>query len=110
MVYGDTAFLFAGDAEGDSENAMLAGGDNIRASVLKAGHHGSSTATTDAFLDRVRPDAVVISCGTGNSYGHPHAEILEKLAGREILVYRTDLSGNIPMVTDGKEIGVYANP
>jgi beta-lactamase superfamily II metal-dependent hydrolase len=110
MVYGDTAFLFTGDAEGESERDMLEAGSPLRASVLKIGHHGSRAATTPAFLDAVSPpDAVspsvaVISCGSVNSYSHPHEEVLTRLEERGMQLYRTDESGTIIMSTDGEKV------
>jgi competence protein ComEC len=108
MVFGETSFLFTGDAEWISEKEMLDSKVNLRANVLKAGHHGSSTSTTADFLDAVRPVAVVISCATGNDYGHPHRETLAKLADRNgIAVYRTDQLGDIIMDTDGQSIRLH---
>lgn len=109
MPHGTTAFLFTGDAEGPSETEMIASKLNLRADVLKAGHHGSRTSSTAAFLDAVRPSTVVVTCGRDNSYGHPHKEFLERIAqpGRNIAILRTDESGTIVMSTDGKQITLY---
>lgn len=99
VVYGDTSFLFTGDAEEYAEDLIT--GD-VDSDVLKVGHHGSSTSTGEAFLERVSPSYAVISCGLGNSYGHPHAETIEKLGG--IPVFRTDEMGTIVATSDGSEI------
>lgn len=99
-TYEDTSFLFMGDAETAVENAILSSGTNVQSNVLKVGHHGSSTSTGSAFLAAVSPDAAVISCGAGNSYGHPSAATLNKLTG--IPVWRTDLNGTIIAMTDGQ--------
>lgn len=99
-AYEDTSFLFMGDAETEVETAILSTGTNIQSNVLKVGHHGSSTSTGSAFLAAVAPDAAVISCGAGNSYGHPSAATLQKLTG--IPVWRTDLNGTIIAMTDGQ--------
>lgn len=104
IVYGDTSFLFTGDAEQEAENVILASGQDIQSTVLKVGHHGSSTSTSEAFLDAVNPTYAVISCGTGNSYGHPHQETLDKLQNKGVEVYRTDLLGDIYYTSDGKEV------
>lgn len=104
IVYGDTSFLFTGDAEQEAENMILASGQDIQSTVLKVGHHGSSTSTSEAFLDAVNPTYAVISCGTGNSYGHPHQETLDKLQNKGVEVYRTDLLGDIYCTSDGKEV------
>ena len=99
VAYGDTSFLFTGDAEEYAEDLIT--GD-VSADVLKVGHHGSSTSTGEAFLQRVSPSYAVISCGLGNSYGHPHTETIEKLGG--IPVFRTDEMGTIVATSDGSEI------
>jgi len=99
---GSTAFLFCGDAEAEAEADMLNSGLALRADVLKLSHHGSSTSTTEAFLAAVSPSAVVISCGKGNDYGHPHPEVLERIAG--LAVYRTDQSGSCAAACDGETI------
>ena len=75
LEHGENRFLFTGDAEEDAENDMLGSGIDLSADVFKAAHHGSSTANTEAFLEQVNPEYVVISCGEGNSYGHPHAVV-----------------------------------
>ncbi|MCL2183154.1 MAG: MBL fold metallo-hydrolase [Chitinispirillia bacterium] len=109
MAHGTTAFLFTGDAEGPSETEMINTKLNLRADVLKAGHHGSRTSSTAAFLDAVRPSAIVVTCGRDNSYGHPHKEFLERISqpGRNIALLRTDESGTVTISTDGKEITIY---
>jgi competence protein ComEC len=109
MAHGETAFLFTGDAETLSEKEMLNSGLNLRANVLKAGHHGSRTSTSSEFLDAVRPGTVVVSCGTGNSYGHPHKEFLEIVSQpeRNITLLRTDKLGTIIITTNGQEIKLY---
>ncbi|MBR1737319.1 MAG: MBL fold metallo-hydrolase, partial [Firmicutes bacterium] len=89
MEYGNTSFLFTGDAEEQSEREILASGENIRADVLDVGHHGSSSSTSESFLDKVKPSIAVISCGTDNEYGHPHKETIEKLDERGITTYIT---------------------
>jgi competence protein ComEC len=106
FTYGTVSFLFTGDAEKSTEKEILSAGSNLKSTVLKAGHHGSSTSTSDDFLEAVSPKAAVIMCGTGNSYGHPHEEILEKLESADIDIYRTDLLGTIVIETDGKNYRV----
>ena len=104
LDHGDMSFLFTGDAEAASEQAMLASGQHLRANVLNIGHHGSRTSTTPAFLDAVNPGAAVISVGRDNRYGHPHPEVLDLLNARGIMILRTDIHGTILMVTDGTDI------
>lgn len=103
VVYGDTSFLFTGDAEEYAESLIT---DDVSADVLKVGHHGSSTSTGEAFLERVSPSYAVISCGLGNSYGHPHIETMEKLGSLGIPVFRTDEMGTVVSTSDGKEISI----
>ena len=95
MDYAGKSFIFTGDAEELSEREMLNSGINLRADVLKVGHHGSRTSTHQAFFDVVNPDIAVISLGKDNSYGHPHQEVQKILADAKIPVYRTDENGNV---------------
>lgn len=104
LEHGENRFLFTGDAEEDAEADMLNNGIDLSADVFKAAHHGSRTANTEAFLERVDPDYVVISCGEGNSYGHPHAEVLNRLREMGIKVFRTDEEGTITATSDGSSI------
>ena len=108
LIYGEVSFLLASDAEAEAEVAMYRGGMTLESDVLKVPHHGSKTSTTDSFLGRVKPEIVVISVGSGNSYGHPNPGVLARL--RETVdpanIYRTDLHGSIEMVSDGVNIWV----
>jgi len=106
VTYGHSAFLLTGDAEVLSEQEMLKKNYNLKADVLKVGHHGSHSSTGKDFLKAVSPAMAVISVGKDNDYGHPHRETLQKLAAQGIKVYRTDQVGTIKMVSDGKEIKV----
>ncbi len=106
LSFGKAVFLLTGDAEERSEQEMLVNGPNLRADVLKVGHHGSYTSTSPEFLNAVKPAYAVISCGTGNGYGYPHAVTLQKLRG--IQVFRTDLNGDVVFETDGDSIRVSA--
>ena len=102
ITYGDTSFLYTGDAE-DSLDEIT--GD-IKADVLKVGHHGSDTSTTSDFLARVNPSYAVISVGEGNSYGHPALSTIELLEGYTSNIYRTDLNGTVVISSDGVNINV----
>lgn len=106
LTYGETAFLFTGDAEKESEEDILAAGFDVTADVYKAGHHGSSTSNSLAYLKAVGPRFAVISCGEGNDYGHPHKEVLERFEKLGIQVLRTDLMGTIVVASDGRELQV----
>lgn len=98
LDYGSTSFLFMGDAETKSEDQINA---DIDVDVLKVGHHGSDSSTSQSLLDRVTPDHAIISAGEGNTYGHPTPTTLDALNAREIRIYRTDLSGTIVFTSDG---------
>ena len=102
--YDNVSFLFTGDAEDMLEYMMIDSGYDLNADVLKVGHHGSSTSSTEEFLQAVHPKYAVISCGTDNQYGHPRPEVLERLNAAEI--YRTDQDGTIIMRSDGNTITI----
>lgn len=102
--YGETSFLFTGDAETQSENDILDAGYDVAVTVLKVGHHGSETSTGYRWLWSVMPKYGVISCGTGNDYGHPHEEPMSRLRDADVQLYRTDLQGHIVCTSDGKTV------
>lgn len=104
ITYGQTKFLFTGDAEREAEQAILNSGADLSATVLKVGHHGSDTSTTYPFLREIMPEYAVISVGTGNTYGHPTNEALSRLRDADVTVYRTDLQGDIYCTSDGKTV------
>lgn len=106
MCYGESSYLFEGDAESGAERAILDSGENVRADILKAGHHGSRTSSTKDYLTAVDPEIAIISCGEGNSYGHPHQQTLDKFRDLGIAFYRTDTQGTITIGTDGEEYEV----
>lgn len=101
---GSNHFLLCGDAEAAAEHDIGESGMDIKADVLKLSHHGSSTSSSEEFLDKVDPSFAIISCGKDNSYGHPHKETLSKLSDRGIKTYRTDELGTIIAVSNGSEI------
>lgn len=106
LSYGETSFLFTGDAESENERAMLNNGAELQADVLKCGHHGSSTSTTKKFLKTVDPSCAVISCGKDNSYGHPHRETVESLEESGVQICRTDRDGTILIKSDGRAVSL----
>ena len=106
VVYGETSFLFTGDAETPVEQALLDSGATLSSTVLKVGHHGSSSSTSYRFLNEVMPQYAVISVGKGNSYGHPHEEVLSRLHDADVTVLRTDELGDIVLVSDGKTVEI----
>ena len=104
IVYGDTSFLFTGDAEREEEQSILNSSAALSSTVLKVGHHGSDSSTTYPFLREVMPKYAVISVGEGNPYGHPADNTLSRLRDADVTVYRTDLQGDIICSSDGKEV------
>lgn len=108
LVFGDFTMLFTGDAEKETENSLLSrhSAPEVKSLVLKAPHHGSKTSSTAAFLKAVAPEAVAISCGAGNDYGHPHKEVLDRYGKFNIKVYRTDENGTIAVTSDGKTYSI----
>jgi competence protein ComEC len=104
VVYGNTSFLLMGDAAFESEQEILTKGYIIKSDVLKVGHHGSSSSTSNEFLREVEPRYAVISVGRNNDYGHPHQETINRLETVGIAVYRTDQNGKISFSSDGAVI------
>ena len=103
LTYKDNTFLFTGDAEKKELETI---NSDISADVLKVGHHGSTTSTTEEFLDEVKPSYAVISAGEDNSYGHPHRETLDLLEEFNCKIYRTDIDKTVVFSSDGKTISV----
>ena len=104
IVYGSTSFLFTGDAEREVEQAMINRGVPLKSTVLKVGHHGSNTSSSYQFIWNVMPSYAVISCGKGNSYGHPHDEVLSRLRDADVYLFRTDLQGDITCTSNGSSV------
>ena len=108
LVVGQVSFLFSGDIEEAAEGMLVASGQDLTSTVLKAPHHGSSTSSSAAFLNAVNPELVVISVGADNRFGHPAPQVLERLeesVGEERIL-RTDENGAIEVVTDGERIWI----
>lgn len=106
LTFGNRSFLFTGDAEEEVERQILTRGFAVDSDVLKAGHHGSRTSTSDPFLRAVNPEIAVITCGEGNSYGHPHTETVVRLNNAGVTTYRADYCGDIVITTDGTSLDV----
>lgn len=106
FTYGETRFLFQGDAEKASESDILDAGFEMQADVLKLGHHGSKTSSTEKYLRAVSPELAVISCGENNSYKLPNDLILQRLSAMGIDYRRTDRNGTVVVTSNGKEISV----
>ena len=106
ITYGETKFLFTGDAEREAEQVILNSGIALSADVLKVGHHGSESSTTYPFLREIMPEYAVISVGEDNSYGHPTENTLSRLRDADVKVYRTDMQGDIYCTSDGKNVTI----
>ena len=104
ITYGNSKFLFTGDAEKLSEKEILNKNYDVSSDVLKLGHHGSSSSSSKSFLDKVSPKIAIVSCGKNNDYGHPHSETINELTKRKIQIYRTDVDGTIILKSDGTKI------
>ena len=104
ISYGNNTFLLTGDAEFKSENDILKSNVELKSDVLKAGHHGSKSSCSDKFLKKVEPDFAVISCGRGNSFGHPTKETMDRLTAAGAKILRTDFNGSIVFVSDGNNL------
>ena len=102
VTHGKNKFLFTGDAEIENEERRL--WNDI--DVLKVAHHGSSTSSSEDFMEQVRPEIALISVGTDNSYGHPHKEVMELLESYDMDIYRTDTQGTIIVTSDGSKCTV----
>ncbi len=106
ISYGDTSFLFTGDAEREAEQALLNSGCDLNSTVLKVGHHGAADSTTYPFLREVMPTYAIISVGAENGYGHPTEGTLSKLEDAGVQIYRTDVHGNIIATSDGQSVTI----
>ncbi len=104
IEYGATSFLFTGDAEREEELSVLRAGYNLESTLLKVGHHGSFTSSTEEFLNAVSPEYAVISVGKDNEYGHPHKAVMDRLSKYCKAIFRTDLDGEIVCYSDGEEL------
>jgi competence protein ComEC len=106
ITYRQRSLLLTGDMEKPMERSALAGGELLRADILKVGHHGSNTSSIDPFLDAVSPRFAVISDGFENTFRHPHPKVLERLATHHARILRTDQDGLVTLRTDGRRISV----
>lgn len=104
LTYGETRFLFEGDAQTESEEEMINAGYNLKADILKVAHHGSRTSTSAGFLARVQPKYAVISVGKDNPYGHPSASTMTRLQKAGAAIFRTDELGTVLAESDGKKV------
>ena len=110
VKYKDTSFLLSGDAESEEEQEIADSGANLKSDVYHAGHHGSNTSSSSEWLKKISPEYVVISCGKGNTYGHPHREVLDEFKKIGAKVYRTDEQGSIVVSSDGVKLSWNVKP
>lgn len=109
LVFNQDSFLFTGDADKSVEENLLAENVEIDSDVLKVGHHGSKTSTTEKFVAEVSPEFAIIPVGKKNTYGHPTNEVLERLKKYDTKILRTDLNGDIKIISDGKNLKLITN-
>ena len=95
--------LLAGDAESQTEHRLLTKEMDLQTKVLKIAHHGSKYASAGDFLNRVKPEIAIVSCGAWNRFGHPNQGVLDRLRAANVKLYRTDLQGEITLTTRGKD-------
>ena len=107
LTFGNFAIMLTGDLETAGESQIVKNkAANLKCQVLKAGHHGSKTSSSDKFLRAIGADAVVISCGSGNDYGHPHQQALKRFEKNKLKIYRTDENGTVTIISDGKSYSI----
>ena len=106
ISYGQNSFMFTGDAESLVEKEILNENKDLKADVLKLGHHGSHSSTSEEFLKAVNPSIAVVSCAKDNKYGHPHKETMSNLKKAGITVYETFRDGDITISSNGKKLDV----
>lgn len=106
ISYGQNSFMFTGDTESLVEKEILNENKDLKADVLKLGHHGSHSSTSEEFLKAVNPSIAVVSCAKDNKYGHPHKETMSNLKKAGITVYETFRDGDITISSNGKKLDV----
>ncbi len=106
LIFGNRSFLLTGDADQSTERELVQKKYLIKTDVLKIGHHGSKTSTSEELLNNIMPEIAVIQAGRNNSYGHPNEEVLEKLEKFGIKILRTDIDGDIKIITDGNNLNI----
>ena len=110
LIYKNFSMLFTGDIEEIAEKAILSKYVNkqelLKADILKVAHHGSKTSSIKEFINAVSPKYAVIGVGKDNKFGHPSEKTLETLNDKNVKIYRTDISGEIMIITDGSKVGI----
>src|SRR4029079_13857963 len=106
LDYGSFSMMLAGDAEEQTEHRLLTKELDLQTKLIKISHHGSKYASAKDFLERVKPELAIVSCGAWNRYGHPAQAVLDRLKAANVKLYRTDLQGEITITTRGTDITV----
>ena len=106
VSYGEIDAMFTGDAEDDVEKRLLKEGLDLKCDVLKVGHHGAKTSTSQKFIDATKPKYAVISVGEGNQYSHPHEATISRLYESGIEFYRTDIHGDVTFYINGGKMNI----
>jgi beta-lactamase superfamily II metal-dependent hydrolase len=106
LIYGDTGFLFTGDAEEAFESSMIASSVMFDIDILKIAHHGSRSSLFPLFLSIVKPEVAIYMAGEDNTYGHPHPETIQALEDIGAEIYGTDVCGTITVTTYGTDYTV----
>ena len=104
LTFGQNSWLFTGDIYKSAEKELIEKNTDLTVDVLKVSHHGSKTSTAPEFIEQISPEIAIISAGKDNRYGHPHPEVLERLENYGIKILRTDLKGDIKIISDGIDI------
>src|SRR6185436_2065942 len=110
LDYGSFSMLLTGDAEDQTEHRLLTKELELRSKVIKISHHGSKYASSSDFLNRVKPEVAIVSCGAWNRYGHPSQAVLDRLKAANVKLYRTDLQGEITITTRGTDTDITVKP
>ncbi|PIV42232.1 MAG: MBL fold metallo-hydrolase, partial [Candidatus Nealsonbacteria bacterium CG02_land_8_20_14_3_00_40_11] len=106
LIFGENSFLFPGDIYKSAEKEILEKGIDVDSDVLKISHHGSKTSSAEEFIAKVSPEVAVISAGKDNKYGHPSPETLEALEKYGINILRTDINGDIKIISNGQNLTI----
>jgi len=109
FIFSKTSFLFTGDLSQTAEEKVLTRDFSLKSEILKVAHHGSKTSTSEKFLEKVSPQIAIICVDKNNKHGHPHQEVLDRLRKNGVKILRTDLNGDIKIISDGEKIYEVSN-
>lgn len=106
LTFGKTSFLFTGDAEVEVEEKLISAGVDLIADILKVAHHGSKNATSQEFLDKVKPQIAIVMVGLKNKFGHPSQRVINRLEKMGTQILRTDKDGDIKILSNGEKLTI----